>query len=352
MKRSTPMSAADAMTADIFVEDNCRPQLRRRQFITLIAGTAAAWPFVARAQKTEKLPTVGFLGAGTRASWSPWVAAFLQRLRELGWDEGRTVTIEYRWAEGRTERLAELAAEFVRLKVDVIVTQGTLPALAAKQATSHIPIVFASAGDPVGTGLVASLARPGGNVTGLSSQMTDTATKRLELLREILPGVRKLGLITNEENPTAAQETREVRSVASGLGLEVATAQVRRAEDVDLAFEALRGHADAIYVVTDPQMANNRPRIISLAIAARAPAIYGTRESVAAGGLISYGASFPDQFRRSAGYVDRILRGARPADIPVEQPTKFELVLNLGTAKALGLAVPPSVVARADEVIE
>jgi putative ABC transport system substrate-binding protein len=325
--------------------------MQRRAFITLLGGATAALPLTGRAE-AGKLPTVGFLGAGTRASWSPWVAAFLQGLRELGWIEGRTITIEYRWAEGHTERLAEMAAEFVQLKVDVIVTQGTLPALAAKQATSHIPIVFASAGDPVGTGLVASLARPGGNVTGLSSQMTDTATKRLELLREILPAIRKLGLITNDENPTAVQETREVRSVAGGLGLEVTTTQVRRAEDIDPAFEALMGRADAIYVVADPQIANNRLRINSSAIAARFPTIYATRESVLTGGLISYGASFADQFRRSAGYVDRILRGARPGDIPVEQPTKFELVLNLKSAKALGLAIPPSMLARADEVIE
>jgi putative ABC transport system substrate-binding protein len=326
--------------------------MRRREFITLVGGATASWPFATWAQKPEKLPTVGFLGAGTRASWNPWVAAFLQGLRELGWIESRTITIEYRWAEGHTERLAEVAAELVQLKVDVIVTQGTLPTLAAKQATSHIPIVFASAGDPVGTGLVASLARPGGNVTGLSSQMTDAATKRLELLREIQPGIRKLAIIFNDENPTAVQETSEVRSIAGVLGLEVTTTQVRRAEDIDPAFEAIRGRADAIYVVADPQMANNRLRINSLALGARVPAIYGTRESVEAGGLISYGASFPDQFRRAAGYVDRILRGARPENIPVEQPTRFELVLNLKSAKALGLAVPSSVLARADEVIE
>jgi putative tryptophan/tyrosine transport system substrate-binding protein len=326
--------------------------MRRREFIGFCGGAAAAWPFAARAQKAERPPTVGFLGMGTAAGWSPWVAAFLQRLRELGWIDGRTITIEYRWAEGHAARLAEMAAEFVQLKVDVIVTQGTSPVLAAKQATSSIPIVFASAGDPVGTGLVASLARPGGNVTGLSSQMADTATKRLELLREILPALRKLAIMTNDENPFAVQEASEVRSVAGALGLEVTTTQVRRAEDIDPAFEALRGRADAIYVITDPQITNNRLRINSLAIAARLPTIYGNRESVEAGGLISYGASFPDQFRRTAEYVDRILRGARPQDIPVEQPTKFELVLNLKSAKALGLAVPSSVLTRADEVIE
>jgi putative ABC transport system substrate-binding protein len=326
--------------------------MKRREFITLVGGSAAAWPFGARAQKTKKLPVVGFLGAGTRASWGPWVAAFLQGLGELGWIEGRTITIEYRWAEGHTERLTEIAAEFVQLKVDLIVTQGTLPALTAKRATSQIPIVFASAGDPVGTGLVASLARPGGNVTGLSSQMTDAATKRLGVLRELLPGLRRLAMIYNDENPTAAEEASEVRSAAAVLGLEVATAQVHRVEDIDPAFEAFGGRADAIYVVADPQMANNRLRINALALAARVPAIYGTRESVEAGGMISYGASFSDQFRRAAGYVDRILRGALPENIPVEQPTRFELVLNLRTAKTLGLTVPATLLARADEVIE
>ena len=326
--------------------------MQRREFIILLGGTTAAWPLTARAQKPEKLATIGYMGPNTPSVDIHRLSAFVTRLSELGWIEGRTITIEYRWAEGHTERLAEMAAEFVRLKVDVIVTQGTQPALAAKRATSQIPVVFASAGDPVGTGLVASLARPGGNVTGLSSQMTDTATKRLELLREMLPSIRKLAIITNDENPTAVQETSELQSIADGLGLEVTTTKVRRAEDIDPAFEALRGRADAIYVMADPQIANNRLRIISLAIAARVPTIYSTRESVEAGGLISYGASFPDQFRRTAGYVDRILRGARPADIPVEQPTKFELVLNLKSANALGLTVPPSVLARADKVIE
>jgi putative tryptophan/tyrosine transport system substrate-binding protein len=326
--------------------------MRRRDFIRLISGVTAAWPLAGHTQKAGKQPVVGFLGVGTEASWSPWVAAFLQRLSELGWIDGRTATIEYRWAQGHAERLSDLAAELVRLKADVIVTQGTSSVIAAKQATLTIPIVFASAGDPVGTGLVKSLARPGGNITGLSSQMTDTATKRLELLREVFPTARRLGIITNNKNPLAAQEASEVRSVASALGFGVAVTQVRAAEEIDAAFGALAGRADTIYVVTDPLINENRLRINALALAKRIGTIYGSRDSIEAGGLMSYGANFPDQFRRAAEYVDKILRGARPDDLPVEQPVRFELVINVKTAKALGLAVPLSVLARADEVIE
>ena len=252
----------------------------------------------------------------------------MQRLRELGWIEGRTVAIEYRWAEGRSERFAEIAAEFVRLKVDVIVTSGTA-VLAAKQATSVIPIVFAVAGDPVGTGLVASLARPGGNVTGLSIQATDLAGKRLELLREVVPGLRRLAIMANVGNPAAVLEMGEVQATARTLGLEVATFEIRRAEDIAPAFEALKGRADALYVCADPLVNTNRIRINTLALGARLPTMYGFREYVEAGGLMSYGPNFPDLFRRAADFVDKILRGAKPADIPVEQPTKFDLVINL-----------------------
>ena len=276
----------------------------------------------------------------------------MQRLRELGWIEGRTVAIEYRWAEGRSERFAEIAAEFVRLKVDVIVTAGTAAVVAAKQATSVIPIVFAAAGDPVGTGLVASLARPGGNVTGLSNQSADLAGKRLELLREVVPGLRRLAIMANVGNPIGVLEMGEVQAAARTLGLEVVTLEIRRAEDIAPAFEALKGRADALYVVTDPLVNTNRIRINTLALGARLPTMHGIREYVEAGGLMSYGPNFPDLFRRAADYVDKILRGAKPADIPVEQPTKFDLVINLTTAKALGLDVPPTLLARADEVIE
>ena len=224
--------------------------MRRREFITLL-GSATAWPLVARAQQPAKLPTIGLLGAATPATWSLFIAAFVRRLRELGWIEGRTIAIEYRWAEGRDERFAEIAAEFVRLKVDVIVTAGGA-VLAAKQATSLIPIVFAVAADPVGGGLVASLVQPGGNVTGLSTQFTDLAGKRLELLREIVSSLRQLAIMANAGYPAAVLEMAEVRATARTLGLEVATLEIRRAEDISLAFEALKGRAEVLYVCSDP----------------------------------------------------------------------------------------------------
>jgi putative tryptophan/tyrosine transport system substrate-binding protein len=324
--------------------------MRRRNFITLLCG-AMAWPLAARAQQAGKLPTIGFLGATTPATWSLFVAAFVQRLRELGWIEGRTVVIEYRWAEGRGERFAEIAAEFARLKVDVIVTAGGA-VLAAKQATSLIPIVFAVAADPVGGGLVASLVQPGGNVTGLSTQTAETAGKRLELLREIVPGLRQLAIMANAGYPAAVLEMAEVQAAARTLGLEVTTLEIRRAENIAPAFEALKGRVEALYVCADSLVTTNRVRINTLALAARLPVMHGVREYVEAGGLMSYGPNFPELFRRAADYVDKILRGAKPADIPVEQPTKFDLVINLTTAKALGLTIPETFLVRADEVLE
>jgi putative ABC transport system substrate-binding protein len=270
----------------------------------------------------------------------------------LGWIEGRTVAIKVRWAEGRSERAAEIVAEFVRQKVDVIVSRGTASVLAAKQATSVIPILFATAGDPVGAGIVASLARPRGNVTGLSSQQPDTAGKRLELLRELIPGLRRLAILANAGNPYAALDISEVQAAARILGLEVAIFEIRRAEDIAAAFEALKGRTETLYVPPDPVLFTNRVRINTLALAARLPTMHGVREYVEASGLISYGPNWSDQWRRAADYVDKILRGAKPADIPVEQPTKFDLIINLTTAKALGLDVPPTLIARADEVIE
>jgi len=325
--------------------------MMRREFIALLGG-AAAWPVAARAQQPGKLRTIGFLGQSTRSAASEWVAAFVQRLRELGWMEGRTITIEYRWSEGREERFAEIAAELVRLKVDVILTSGTPEVLAAKQATSVIPIVFATAGDPVGNGLIASLARPGGNVTGMSLQSNDTAGKRVELLREVVPSLRRLAILANVGNPFSVLELGEAQAAARTLGLEVDTLEIRRPEDIAPAFEALKGRAQALYVCADGLVNANRIRINTLALSVRLPTIHGYRDYVEAGGLMSYGANLPDLFRRSADYVDKILRGAKPADIPVEQPTKFDLVINLTTAKALGLDVPSSLLARADEVIE
>ena len=325
--------------------------MRRRQFITLLGG-AAAWPIAARAQQTAKLPTIGFLGPNTPSLDSRRVGAFVQRLRELGWTEDRNVAIEYRWAEGRTERLAEFAAEFVRLKVDVIVTSATPPVIAAKQATSVIPIVFAAVGDPVGTGIVNSLARPGGNATGLSIQATDLAGKRLELLHEVVPGLRRLAIMANPGAPPAVLEMAEAQTTARALGLEVVASEIRRPEDIAAAFEAFKGRAEALYVCNDPLVTTNRTRINTLASGMRLPTMYNVREFVEAGGLMSYGPNFLDLFRRAADFADKILRGAKPSDIPVEQPTKFDLIINLKTAKALGLEIPPTLLARADEVIE
>ena len=325
--------------------------MKRREFITLLGSAAAAWPIEARAQP-GRLPIIGFLGAGTRDSARTWVAAFEQRLRELGWTEGRTVAIKYRWAEGRNERMAEIAAEFVRIKADVIAAQGTQAALAAKQATATIPIVFTLPGNPVGTGLVSTLARPGGNVTGLSSQSTDLSGKRLELFREIVPGLRRLAVMGNVENPANVLEMNETQEMARTAGLDVVMFKIRRTEDIAPAFASLKGAGDALYVTPDALMTTNRIRVNTFALAARLPTMYSSREYVEAAGLISYGPNFPDLFRRAGDYVDKILRGARPGDLPVEQPTKFDLVVNLVTAKALGLTIPSNVLSLADDVIE
>jgi putative ABC transport system substrate-binding protein len=276
----------------------------------------------------------------------------VQRLRELGWIEGRTINIEYRWSEAREELATEIAAEFVRLKVDVIVTSGTVQIIAAKHATSVIPIVFAAAGDPVGNGLVASLARPGGNATGLSLQQTDAVGKRLELLKEFIPSLRRLAIMANGDSPPAESDMLETQAAARMLGLEVVTQEVRRSEDIARAFEAFKDRVEAIYVCNDPFLAGNRVGIADLALTGRLPTMNTVKEYVEVGGLISYGPSFLDLYRRSADLVDKILRGAKPGDIPVEQPTRFELVINLKTVKALGLTIPPTLLARADELIE
>ena len=324
--------------------------MQRRQFITLFGGAAAAWPLSARAQPA-KLPTIGFLGAGTSSAFSQWTAAFVQRLRELGWIEGRTVAIEYRWADGRAERFGEIAAEFVRLKVDVIVTVGSaVPA--TMQATSTIPIVFAIAVDPVGTGMVASLARPGGNVTGVSMQSTELPGKRVELLREVLPNLTRLAVIANVGARGAVLELAEVRAVARKFDINIDVLEIRRAEDIAPAFGALKNGAQALYICPDALVNANHARINTLALGARLPTIHAFRDFLGAGGLMSYGAKNTDLFWRAADIVDKILKGAKPADLPVEQPIKFELVVNLTTAKALGLTIPETFLLRADEVIE
>jgi len=324
--------------------------MRRRDFITLLGGAAAAWPLAARAQQASKLPTIGYVDAATPAT-SRSHPVFVQRLRDLGWIEGRTVAIENRWAAGRQERYSEFAAEFVRLNVDVIVAPAA-GAAAAKQATSLIPIVFYLAVDPIGMGLIASLARPGGNITGLSNQQAELAGKKIELLREVVPGLRHLAVLANVSNPQAVLDMGEAQTAAGKLGLQVTASGIRRPEDLASVFDAIKGRADAVYVVGDGLQTTQRVRINTLALGMHLPTMLPRREDVEVGGLMSYGANFPDLFRRTAEYVDKILRGAKPADLPVEQPTKFDLVINLTTAKALGLTVPETLLARADEVIE
>jgi putative tryptophan/tyrosine transport system substrate-binding protein len=324
--------------------------MRRREFVTLLGGAAAAWPLAARAQQPV-MPTIGFLGSSPVPN-SPWLAALLQRLRGLGWIENRTMAIEYRWTEGHNERYAQLAAELVRLKVDVIVALGSPAIVAAKQATAVIPIVFPLASDPVGDGFVASLARPGGNITGLSNEQPELAGKRLEILRELVPGLSRLGYIANVNNPTAMGDVREVEAAAAKLVLQIIPLDIKRAEDVAPAMETLKGRGQALYVVGDPLIADNQIQINTLALAARLPTMHGSRSYIASGGLLSYGPNYSDLFHRAGDYVDKILKGAKPADIPVELPTRIELTVNLKTAKAIGLTIPESFLLRADEIIE
>jgi putative tryptophan/tyrosine transport system substrate-binding protein len=325
--------------------------MRRRNFIAALGGFTA-WPLVAWAQLAGKIPTIGFLGTPSASNWTSYTAAFVQRLRELGWIDGRTVAIEYRWAEGSKERFAEIAAEFVRLKVDVIVTSGAA-VTAVKQVTAAIPIVFAIGADPVSSGHVASLARPGGNVTGLSLQASDVAGKRLELIHEVVPTLHRLAILANVGYPASVMEMAEIQTAARAFAYDVVRLEIQRTEDIEPAFASLRNDADALYVCGfDPLINLNRNRINAFAQAARLPTIFGEQLYIEAGGLMSYGPDIPDLFRRASQYVDKILRGAKPGDLPVEQPTKFNLTINLKTAKALGLALPPTLLTRADEVIE
>jgi putative ABC transport system substrate-binding protein len=326
--------------------------LKRREFISLLGGTALAWPLGARAQQVGKLYRIGVFSAGSDLMPTTWLA-LTGGLRELGWIEGKNVVFERRYAENRLDRLPELAAEFVRLDVGVIVAIGTLAPLAAKRATSTIPIVMTAAGDPLGTGLVAGLARPGGNVTGLSLMAPDLGGKRLEMLKELLPGSSHVAILWNAANPYSALVFRETQSAARTLRIEVQSLEVRGPGDFDGALDtAMRKRVDALITVEDPLTVTHRKQITDFAAVNGLPAIYGLREFAEAGGLMVYGANLADLFRRAATYVDKILKGANPADLPVEQPTKFELVINLKTAKALGLTVPPTLLALADEVIE
>ena len=329
--------------------------LRRREFLTVLSGAAMALmirPDVALGQQPRKSPTIGFLGTTTPTIWSANVAAFQNRLRELDWIDGHNVTIEFRWGRGRDDRYAELADELAQQKVDIIVTAGTTAVIAVKKVTSAIPIVFAAAGDPVRTGLVSSLSRPGGNVTGLSNLQTDLGGRRLALLREVLPSLKRVAVLGNVDSPLITLEMEGVQADGTKLGLETFRLEVTKAEEIVPRIEAVNGIADALYICSDPLLTTYRTRINTLTIAQKLPTINAFREYVVAGGLMSYGPNFPDLFRRSADYVDKILRGAKPADIPVEQPVKFDLVVNNTTAKALGLTIPEQFLLRANEVIE
>jgi putative ABC transport system substrate-binding protein len=327
--------------------------MKRRDCLKLRGGAAAAssllWPLAVRAQ--QKVPVLGFLGTTSPTVWREPVAAFERRLGELGWVNGRTISIDYRWTEGRNEQAPAIAEAFVQRKVDIIVAGGNAVA-AAKQATSSIPIVFPVAVDPLGSGFVASLSRPGGNVTGLSLQGTDVAGKRLQMLREIAPALRRLAIMVNVTYPAAKNELAQCQEAARALGLEVTLMELRGPEDIAKTFAALGGGAEALYIVSDALTNTNYDRIASLALSARMATMFGTTDSSRSGGLMAYGPNVPDLFRRAGDYVDKILRGAKPGDIPVEQPTKFAFVLNLATAKALGLSAPPTLLALADEVIE
>jgi putative ABC transport system substrate-binding protein len=327
--------------------------MRRREFIALLGGAAAAWPLTARAQPGGKLRRIGMLETVSAAANAANFDAFRRGLRELGYVEGQTVAIEYRSADGRAERFPALANELVRLPVDVIVTRGTPAALAAKQATATIPVVMAAIGEPLGIGVVASLAHPGGNVTGFSAFVTELSGKRVEVMKEAFPGVARAGFLNNMSNPVAPPQWEATRVAARALGVAVELLDVRAREDIPRAFAAAAdGKLGALLTGVEAVTQAHAPLIIEEVARLRIPAIYASREFVDAGGLMTYSVSYPHLYRRAAGLVDKIFKGARAGDLPVEQPTKIDLVINLKTARALGLEVPPSLLARADEVIE
>jgi len=325
--------------------------VRRRDFIKVIAGLAAAWPLAARAQTPAgKIYRLGFLQPGKPPE--PLVEALRERLKELGYREGHNIAYEYRWAEGKNERLVELAKELVDVKVDVITTLSTPAALAAKNVTKTIPIVFTGVGDPVGAGVVHSLSHPGGNVTGISTLATELSAKRLELLKEIVPNAAPVAMVWNDTNPSMVLSAREAQNAADRLDLNLQSIGVHDLISFDAAFATISSsHFNALLTLVDPFTREHRQRIVDFAAQRRLPAIYESREFVDAGGLVSYGPSFPALQRRAADYVSMIFKGGKPADIPIEQPTKFELIINLKTAKELGLTMPLTVLARADELI-
>ena len=329
--------------------------MRRREFITVLGGAAVVWPLAAHAQQAGKVPRIGFLSLTSPSDRRPLLDAFRQRLRELGWVEGQNIVIDYRYAEDRVDRLPDLAAELVRLKVDLIIASaGTQGVTAARNASETIPIVMIAVRDPVGTGLIASLVRPGGNVTGVSgSAGLEIVAKQLELLKETVPKIRRVAILSNPANAYHQLAIREVNVAARSLGVQLQLLEARGPNEFDGAFAAMaKERVGALLVLSDAMLSSHRTRLADLAARSRLPAAYGVRESVEAGGLMSYGPSFLDFYRRAATYVDKILKGAKPGELPVEQPGKFELVINLKTAKALCLTIPPSLLQRADQVIE
>jgi putative tryptophan/tyrosine transport system substrate-binding protein len=327
--------------------------MQRREFITLLGGAAAAWPLAARAQQPRRIPRVGFMGNSTAALEANLVGPFRDGLRELGYQEGRNIVIEYRWAEGEYERFPALVAELLAVPVDVIVTAGTPATLAVKYATSTVPLVMIAVGDPVGTGIVPSLGRPGGNITGLSSIAPDLEGKRLELLREVIPKLSHVALFLNPLNPFHTVSMQQAFAAAQALGIKLQALEVRTSEELDGAFAAIiRAKPDALLILADRIFLHNRQRMMDFATEHRLPSVNAYRELIEVGGLMSYGPSYEDMHRRAADYVDKILKGAKAGDLPVEQPTKFTLILNLKSARTLGIDVPPMLLARADEVIE
>jgi len=332
------------------------PELRRRiqnlKWVTLGAMLLALSFSADAQQQTKKIPRIGFLASSSGERLKSRLAAFQQGLRELGYVEAKNIVINYRSAEGKFERLPDLAAELVRLKVDILVAEGAPAAHAAKNVTSVIPIVIGNAADPVGTGLVASLARPGGNITGLSDFNLGVVTKRLELLKEVVPSASRVAVLLNPTNPTNPLQLKETQAAAPGLGVSLLSLEAKGPDDIDRAFATIiKERLGALIVFGDPMFGTHQRRITELAVTSWLPAIYGASESADAGGLMSYGTNFPDLYRRAATYVDKILKGAKPADLPVEQPTKFELIISLKAAKQIGLTIPPNVLARADRVI-
>ena len=325
--------------------------MRRREFIALLGGVAVTWPLAANAQ--SKTPRIGFMGNSTAALEANLVDAFREGLREHGYEEGRNIVIEYRWADGKYERFPALVAELIAANVEVIVTAGTPAALAMKKATTTVPLVMVAVGDPVGTGLVPSLARPGANLTGLSSVAPDLEGKRLQLLREVVPALSHVAMFINSLNPFHVSSMRQARAAAQTMGIKLQLHDIRKSEDLDDAFAAIRKERpDAVLILADRVFLHNRERMIDFTKEQRLPNVNAYKELVEVGGLMSYGPSYEDMHKRAAIYVDKILKGAKPADLPIEQPSKFTFIVNLKAAKALGVTVPSQLLGLADELID